>query len=225
MEIERVNEYTLKCFISYLDIEKRGFDREDIWSDRERGEELFWEMMDEANHQESFSLEGPLWIQVQALEKGLEIIVTRAQLSKDGSKLELPISQDKHLDIPVNEGLEDLLSDREGKSGHQDEKADEDWMDDDLTFLIQFNDFDSLVDLSRRMNTENIQSILYHYNETYYLEVIFSDELTEDEQEDRLSLMLEYGFETSLSTHVMQEYGKVIMEEMAIETTRHYFAK
>ncbi|WEG11918.1 adaptor protein MecA [Pullulanibacillus sp. KACC 23026] len=224
MEIERVNEYTLKCFISYLDIENRGFTREDIWSDRERGEELFWEMMDEANHQESFPLEGPLWIQVQALEKGLEIIVTRAQLSKDGSKLELPISQDKHLDIPVNESFEDLLSERHEKRNKTEEDSEDEWTEDDLTFLIQLEDFESMIALSARVSTDNILTHLYHYDGDYYLEVVFSDILTEDEQEDRLSLILEYGFETGLSNHVLHEYGKLIMQDHAIETTRHYFS-
>ncbi|HSU79003.1 MAG TPA: adaptor protein MecA [Candidatus Angelobacter sp.] len=225
MKIERVNEYTLKCFISYLDIENRGFDREDIWSDRERGEELFWEMMDEANHQESFPLEGPLWIQVQALEKGLEIIVTRAQLSKDGSKLELPISQDKHLDIPVNEELDDLTLDHEIQKGKHGEDSDEEWTEEDLTFLIQFDDFESIISLSHRINSDNLESKLYHYENMYYLDVIFSADLTEDEQEDRLSLILEYGFETGLSNYVIQEYGKVILQEQALEEIRTHFSK
>ena len=50
-------------------------------------------MMDEVHHEEDFLVEGPLWIQVQALDKGLEVLVTKAQLSKDGHKLELPITR------------------------------------------------------------------------------------------------------------------------------------
>ena len=61
------------------------------------GEELFWEVMDEVHEEEEFAVEGPLWIQVQALDKGLEIVVTKAQLSKDGQKLELPIPEDKKI--------------------------------------------------------------------------------------------------------------------------------
>lgn len=95
MEIERINEHTVKFYMSYGDIEDRGFDREEIWYNRERSEELFWEVMDEVHEEEEFAVEGPLWIQVQALDKGLEIIVTKAQLSKDGQKLELPIPEDK----------------------------------------------------------------------------------------------------------------------------------
>lgn len=68
MEIERINDDTVKFYISYIDIEERGFDREEIWYSRERSEEL-WEMMDEVHQEEEFMIEGPLWIQVQALEK------------------------------------------------------------------------------------------------------------------------------------------------------------
>ncbi|MEK0086287.1 adaptor protein MecA, partial [Benzoatithermus flavus] len=101
MEIERINEHTVKFYISYVDIEERGFDREEIWYNRERSEELFWEMMDEVHGESDFSLDGPLWIQVQALEKGLEVVVTKAQLSKDGSKLELPLPEEKWREFSV----------------------------------------------------------------------------------------------------------------------------
>src|SRR5690554_6148411 len=109
MDIERINDYTVKFYISYVDIEERGFDREEIWYNRERSEELFWEMMDEMHREEEFSLEGPLWIQVQALDKGLEVLVTKAQISKDGQKFELPIPEDKGKDLPVDERIEELL--------------------------------------------------------------------------------------------------------------------
>lgn len=100
MDIERINEHTVKFYISYFDIEERGFDREEIWYNRERSEELFWEMMDEIHEEEDFPIEGPLWIQVQANDKGLEVVVTKAQLSKDGQKLELPITDGKMKDFP-----------------------------------------------------------------------------------------------------------------------------
>ncbi|HEY9582407.1 MAG TPA: adaptor protein MecA, partial [Savagea sp.] len=31
MDIERINENTLKLFISYTDIEERGFTKDEIW--------------------------------------------------------------------------------------------------------------------------------------------------------------------------------------------------
>lgn len=41
MEIERINENTLKFFISYVDVEERGFDREEIWYSREKVSNYF----------------------------------------------------------------------------------------------------------------------------------------------------------------------------------------
>src|SRR5574342_699475 len=109
MEIERINENTVKFYISYVDIEKRGFDREEIWYNRERSEELFWEMMDEVHQEEEFEVEGPLWIQVHAMEKGLEVLVTRAHMGKDGQKFDLSGTSDKLKDLPVDERIEELL--------------------------------------------------------------------------------------------------------------------
>lgn len=109
MEIERINENTVKLYISYVDIEERGFDREEIWYNRERSEELFWEMMDEIHYEEEFVPEGPLWIQVQALDTGLEVLVTKAQISKDGQRFELPVPEEKLKGLPVDEKIEELL--------------------------------------------------------------------------------------------------------------------
>src|SRR5699024_6392242 len=97
MEIERMNENTIKLYISYIDIEDRGYEREEIWYNKERSEQRFWQMMEEVNNKEEFVIEGPLWIQVQALEKGLEIIVTKSQVIKDGDQLKLPRSEERRV--------------------------------------------------------------------------------------------------------------------------------
>ncbi|HEX7064502.1 MAG TPA: adaptor protein MecA [Bacillales bacterium] len=224
MKIERVNDHTLKFFITYVDMEKRGFDREEIWYNRERGEELFWEMMDEAHHEEEFSLEGPLWIQVQALEKGLEIIVTRAQLSKDGSKLELPINDEKQIDIPVDEEMESLMEQSANMKHRKLERISRPEGDDELSFLIGFDDFEDAIQLGHRFDGGNLSTSLYHFKDAYYLHAVFHEEEEEDEQQDnQLSVLLEYGFETDLTIHRLQEYGKLIIKDQALATLRSRF--
>ncbi|KSU84860.1 adaptor protein MecA [Fictibacillus enclensis] len=222
MEIERVNEFTIKFFITYRDIEDRGFDREEIWSDRERGEELFWEMMDEAHQQEQFPLEGPLWIQVQALDKGLEIIVTRAQMSKDGTKLELPLGDEK-IDLPVDKNIEKIL-DQQFATDDSDiaediELADEDY----LSFLLAFKDFEDMIMLSHNVDSTLFANSLYHFENKYYLYVTFNPETTDREQDDLLSQLLEYGADSDASIHRIQEYGKQIIAEHALEEVSTHF--
>lgn len=224
MEIERINENTVKFYISYVDIEERGFDREEIWYNRERSEELFWEMMDEVHREEEFSIEGPLWIQVQALEKGLEILVTKAQLSKDGQKFELPFSNSKMRDLPVDEQIEEMLDEH---FTFKEEDVDEEnsiFYDDNLEFLIYFEDFEDLISLASRINLQNLQSKLYTFENKYYLYIEFEEVRFSDEQIDNsLSVMLEYGIESQITIHRLQEYGKEVISEDVFQTIRQYF--
>lgn len=218
MEIERINDHTVKFYISYIDIEERGFKREEIWYNRERSEELFWEMMDEVHQEEDFILDGPLWIQVQALDKGLEILVTRAQLSKDGQKFEISIPEDKLKDLPVDERFEDLMDQ------HFSVKDNEEEFEDNLEFLIAFKDFEDLISLSKLHGLEGVDTKLYSYKNQYYLFAQFLDEeVNEEEVDNALSILLEYGNETQITVHVIEEYGKLIIDNEVFIELRKYF--
>ncbi|HWJ77126.1 MAG TPA: adaptor protein MecA [Niallia sp.] len=218
MEIERINDHTVKFYISYIDIEERGFKREEIWYNRERSEELFWEMMDEVHQEEDFMLDGPLWIQVQALEKGLEILVTRAQLSKDGQKFEISIPEDKLKDLPLDERLEDLMDQ------HFTIKDSEEDFDESLEFILVFKDFEDIISLSKLHGLEDVDTKLYSYNNQYYLFVQFLDEeIPEEEVENALSILLEYGQEAQVTIHMLEEYGKTIIANEVFMELRKYF--
>ncbi|MFS0644563.1 adaptor protein MecA [Siminovitchia sp. 179-K 8D1 HS] len=219
MEIERINENTVKFYISYVDIEERGFDREEIWYNREKSEELFWEMMDEIHHEEEFVPEGPLWIQVQALDKGLEVLVTKAQLSKDGQRFELPIPDDKLKDLPIDERIEEFL-DHHLHLNHYDRSE-----DDLLEFVLVFHDFDDILDLAKRQVMGELDTKLFSYEGKYFLYVKFPDEdFDEEEIEDMLSVLLEYGYESSFTIHRLQEYGKQIISQDVFATLNKHFS-
>ncbi|RLQ97184.1 adaptor protein MecA [Falsibacillus albus] len=219
MEIERINEDTVKFYISYIDIEERGFDREEIWYNRERSEELFWEMMDEVHQEEEFSVEGPLWIQVQALDKGLEVLVTRAQLSKDGQKFELPIPEDKLKELPVDEKIEELL-DQHFQLRQQDTDNEE-----SLEFLLTFKDFEDVISLAKRPGLDQLMTKLYSFENKYYLYVEFPEDVFEEENIDNvLSILLEYGYDTQMTIHRLEEYGNVVIEENVFPVLNEHFS-
>ncbi|TDL80635.1 adaptor protein MecA [Peribacillus frigoritolerans] len=223
MEIERINEYTVKFYISYLDIEERGFDRDEIWYNRERSEELFWEMMDEVHDEEDFMVEGPLWIQVQALDKGLEVIVTRAQLSKDGQKIELPLSEDKMKELPVDENIESILDqhfndDLDDKSDGSAEEEEQ-----QLQFLIKFNDFEHIIALAQ-VPVSGFVNSLYSLDKNYYLYVEFDEQHSDEDIENMLSIILEYGQESRMTIHRVTEYGKEIIADEALDVVKKHFS-
>lgn len=205
MEIERINENTVKFYVTYQDVEQRGFDREEIWYNRERSEQLFWEMMDEVNDQENFHADGPLWIQVQAMDKGLEVIVTKAQVSQDGQKLELPQEDGKEIDLPIDDKLESLLDDKFHAKDDQDDEDEDEEIDSDepLAFTLKFQDFEDIIQLSHYVSSpESMEQKLFHFEDRYYLYIQFQDEnMSDDDQENILSQLMEYGQESSLTIH------------------------
>lgn len=221
MEIERLNESTIKFFITYKDIEHRGFDREEIWYNRERGEELFFEMINEANDTENFELEGPLWIQVQALDKGLEIIVTRGQISDGNVRLEIPVSKDQ-LNAADDDSTVDTLDENFVKNKH---KGREDEDPELLDVVIGFDNFEDIIALSHNFNVRGFDNSLYHFENRYFLFVSFTNEFTEDKQDDILSQILEYGFESEVSIYRIQEYGKEIIASEALQNLQTMFQK
>ena len=223
MEIERINENTIKFYISYMDIEDLGYEREEIWYNRERSEQLFWHMMDEVNHKEDFNPDGPLWIQVQAMEKGLEIIVTKAKISKQGDHYGLDSSDETDLD---DENIEDILEDTFGKSVDEKEDAEE-LHEDKMWVTVDFDDFEHAIQLSHFMKSDyEIQGeTLYHYNDKYYLYVEFSEEVLDDDQiqENLISKIMEFANDSNISLHVLEEYGKKIIENNTFATLSTHF--
>lgn len=220
MEIERINENTVKFYISYVDIESRGFEREEIWYNRERSEQLFWQMMDEVNYKEDFPVEGPLWIQVQALEKGLEIIVTKAQISNEHS-LETLEDVEELIDLTMSEtSPENLLSDLGDVTLDEETKSNV-----NVKLITYFEDFDDLVALSHYFENEyehEVDTTLYHYEGHYYL-FIDMDAVLYEIQANLLSQILEFSNEANVTSHVLAEYGKTVIDEDVFATVRQYF--
>src|SRR5699024_2121725 len=149
MEIERINENTVKSYISYLDIENLGFEQEEIWYNRERREQLHWHMMDEVNFKEDFSVDGPLWIQVQAMEKGVEIVITKAKVSKDGERFQFPKEDKSNKVFSISDKLEDFI---ENEIIHDEEVIEENLAELDYIWSIyEFENLEEIIRLSHSL--------------------------------------------------------------------------
>nr|WP_233494511.1 adaptor protein MecA [Exiguobacterium sp. RIT594] len=206
LKIERVNDNTVKFFITYTDIERRGFARDEIWYNRERGEQLFWQMMDEANEKESISFEGPLWIQVQAFEKGLEVTVTIAKTTIDGEQVD-------------EDELDSLL-----RSAMSDAEEKETELSQDV--LFETTDFEHIIALSQYAEApifEEVKTSLYQKDGLYLLHLHFKEEAEVEEQENVMSLIAEYLSFSEQTIHPVAEYGKIIVPDDVFTFIRKHF--
>lgn len=220
MDIERVNENTLKLFISYSDIEDRGYSREEIWYNRAKGEQLFWDMIEEVNTEDYFDVEGPIWIHVNASEIGLEVVVTRAQIMKDNDFTDNNGSEDQRdMFSPFEDAGEDLLN----QLRQYEQTEDTDVLEDANIFIFKFKDIDELIPVAKRYANKGFKSSLYKYESLYYLVVDFEDVDLDINYYDTLAEVREFLNRSQVTIHRLQEYGELIMKDNCFETAIKYF--
>ncbi|MFD1205988.1 MULTISPECIES: adaptor protein MecA [Sporosarcina] len=215
MEIERINENTVKFYLSYVDIEERGFTREEVWYNRDKSEELFWEMMDEINDETEFEIEGPLWIQVHAMNNGIEVTVTRAQMT-DTDEMEETFGMDdprKMFQDHAMFGKPDQLMDETNDEP-------EEWLSD----MFVFSNFDDLIPLANKVHGYTFESSLYSFEDKYYLYINYDDaEMNDAKKTDLCSVISDFGSVSNMTIHRLEEYGKVIMDKDVFAKMEHYF--
>lgn len=234
MRIERIDDMTVKLFITYKDIEARGFRREDLWTNRKRGEEFFWSMMEEINQEEDFVVEGPLWIQVHAFEKGVEVTISK---SKNDELMQMS-EEDSALD-EFDSQLNDLLS--QSLKAHSADTQEDDLDEREATqatrrssqmtslqsniLIFKFDDLETLIAYAHQNNQKLTQyeDLLYMFNDTYYYMVHFDQEVTEKAIHDFYGQALEYASPTDKTEVFLNDYAKIVMSHNVTEQVKRYF--
>lgn len=218
MRIERVNESTLKFYLTYTDIEARGFKRDDLWTSRKKGEEFFWSVMEEVNEEEDFFFDGPLWIQVHAFDKGIEVVVTKSK----NDDLQLP---EDDSDLNIDEKVNDFIN----NSMHSDSELRDLLMraseeSTEQFFIVHFDDLEDLIQFSYHNYEDiDIEDLLYMYEGKYYYYVEFDDHMSEDAIHSYIAHILEYADETQISHEQLDEYGKIVMSHNVKRQVKQYF--
>lgn len=216
MRIERVNDSTIKLFITYQDIERRGFNKEDLWTNRKKGEEFFWSLMDEVDHAEkdSFNFEGPLWIQVHAFDKGVEVVVTK----RDERDFSVDISEE----IPEERDLMDLLDEASVENHNFSQSTGSLWEE---PLMIQFDDFDDVIRFSHQADVDELlfEDLLITYNNKYYYLMYINRGMSYRTISGIEARALEFGKPADVTYEMVYEYGKAIMSYNVRRQVKKYF--
>ena len=66
MRIQKVNESTIRIFISFTELADRDISMADLFQRSAKSEQLFWELITQAREEVEFNLDQPFWIQASA---------------------------------------------------------------------------------------------------------------------------------------------------------------
>ncbi len=87
--------------------------------------------------------------------------------------------------------------------------------------IFEFVEFEDVIHLAKRLSTMNFKSgSLFAYQNYYYYHL---NNQNPKELNKLLAILAEYGNPSMISIHVLQEYGKEIIRDCAVETLLQYF--
>ncbi|MBU8731467.1 genetic competence negative regulator [Cytobacillus oceanisediminis] len=88
--------------------------------------------------------------------------------------------------------------------------------------LFEFQDFEDVIQMAAELNRVQIEEgSLYSYKEKYYYHVT---DIAAENVHRVIAILAEYGDSAFTSIHVIQEYGKVLIESQAIKELVKYFS-
>lgn len=209
MKIERVNENKIKVRITDNDLQARNIDINSLNYNSLAAQELFWDMIEQAEAELGFETSGAQ-IVIEAMPEsdgGYAVIITKLEEDDDFET--------------IHNYIKDKLSTKKNvkiKKKRHDSKVFT------TAFLYSFYSFDDVCELCKAISDDyKGDSALYKYKETYYLMITLNKFETSSITEFTLN---EYGnkvHNVMLYEGLLNEYGTKIIDKNAIEIISSYF--
>lgn len=207
MKIERISENVIKVTISMSDLEERNIDIESINYDSDVAQELFWDMMEQAEMELDFEISNSQLVIEPFPDSDEEFIITITKLDDEGefeSIQKYIKSRFQRTDIRVKKSKR--LS--------------------PAVWIYRFEDFDHLCQLARKLDhIYKGKSSLYGLKGQYYL-VLRKDGFLSVDTIMMANLLAEFGHRmhnVSYTEGYLNEYGSIIIRSNCLEVLRNYF--
>ena len=195
MRVEKISKNKVRIFISYEDLETRGIEKEEVWQNGKKVQELFWDIMEVAYSEVGFEIVGPIAVEAFTMPtEGVVVIVTQVP------------SLPPHSNSPDEE--------------EEDESQE---IDPFSSFIFTFPDFEEVIRVAQALNHYGALEVsLYVYAQKYHL-VFENDHIDEAISDSIWSVLHEYGELTNVTTAMLEEYGKCVLKNHALDTIMEYF--
>ena len=83
MRVQKVNEHTIRIFISMTELTDRDITMADLFQRSVKTEQLFWELIAQAREEVEFNLDQPFWIQATVASND-EFVITIMKQEENG---------------------------------------------------------------------------------------------------------------------------------------------
>lgn len=208
MKIEKISDNKIKITISLDDLEERNIDLDSLNYNSPAAQELFWDMMEQAEIQFGFNVsDSQLVIEpVPDSDDGFIITITRVEDEEDFESIHKYIkNRYKKNDLKVKRKNRKVFS---------------------SLVIYSFSDFDDLCALAKKIGPVYCgESSIYKLKDTYFL-VLSKNSFNSSGTKALETLFSEYGHKVNNAVFFegyLNEYAEKIIEYNAVEVLSNYF--
>ncbi|CAM2822625.1 adaptor protein MecA [Fructilactobacillus fructivorans] len=233
MKFHRINKDTIRVLINKEDLKKHGIGMLDLLGNREKCEQFFYSILDEADVEKDFTDTDTVLFQILPSQDGLELFISQDK------NISNRVGDNGGMMPPLNEIEQDpqpvTVNDVRDKYDIFDKKLGK------RTIPIKFNSFDDLIGLANKWkevtprHAVELKTDLYQYQNSYlvlfryHLNGQYDSEGNTNFKDlnhminDEMGIVYEYGQIASVTENELKKHGKQITTGNALETIAYYF--
>jgi adapter protein MecA 1/2 len=194
MRLERLTHNKIKIFLTFDDLMDRGLTKDDLWKDTFKVHQLFREMIEEASEELGFEVNGSIAVEVYSLPAQGMVVIVTSEGQDHDVEEEFA---DDYIEMQVT-------------------------LDESKDIFYEFQTFEDVIQLAHRLYVIGcLDGTLYSYHNRFYLHVAEEPPIDAD---DFIAILAEFGSPSTITIHRVEEYGKKLMDNRAIEQLVRYFS-
>lgn len=225
MEMERINENTIRVSIANEDLEERGISVLDLLGNQKEIENFFYSILEEVDIDNQFQENDSVTFQVLPNYDGLELFISKSNI------INPPTDMNSYMENQVDEFtdfLKNHIVSQEEDQNISVEVLDENdiYADESVSkdMVFRANDFEDLIELSNVINIPHATTNLYQYQSAYFLVVTFYlEDISKSQVKNDISKLYEFLMKTPVTKDILEEYGQSIIEDNALNLLSFYF--
>lgn len=242
MQVDHINENTIRVRINKNELAHRGLKVLDLLGDKQKIQQFFYSILSEVDTDHTFTQGIPVTFQVMPNNGGLDLMITKIKpddadnlrqmiepMNSETNQTQAePDSRRSFFDLDPKDDVNtelDPIKEEKLESSNQENAVNIQYWKFQNHHSYSFDELGNLVELADSLKVSDLASSLYYLRGKYYLKLAFLDEnYAELKPADAWAIANEYGIKIDdEEMKTVKETGKCLLNRDALDYIRYYF--
>ena len=242
MQVDHINENTIRVRINKNELAHRGLKVLDLLGDKQKIQQFFYSILSEVDTAHTFTQGVPVTFQVMPNNGGLDLMITKIKpddadnlrqmiepMNSETNQTQAePDSRRSFFDLDPKDDVNtelDPIKEEKLESSNQENAVNIQYWKFQNHHSYSFDELGNLVELADSLKVSDLASSLYYLRGKYYLKLAFLDEnYAELKPADAWAIANEYGIKIDdEEMKTVKETGKCLLNRDALDYIRYYF--